>query len=160
MKGRDLLQKVKPSYYKAPNIFSEMHRKLPKHLCMSDLDYLQFCLGEQDYILDGEDRLYAEYKISADKHAQTTAIFDFKYDTTEWLKNEMKERRVGTSIWYQTELSEKIGCKFYIVCAKKGQLPLNFYQVTTAAIHLVGTLTDSSPKALECFWRNNLKLTN
>lgn len=142
---------VKKSYYKSANLFSEIHRNLPFDLCLTDIDHVQ-------YIIDGEDTLYLEYKIDQQKKPKFIAIFDYKHCLSDRLKMDMQVVRIGTSLWAQMGLAEKINVPFIVICATEGKMPLNFYKASKTSFQFVGTLSDSSPDVLQNFWRNNLRL--
>ena len=145
------------------NIFADIHRELGAYRAMTDIDFLagEVCsgflrVGVSD---DGEDRRYFEYVADfGTAEARTTAIFDFKYAMTEYIRHSLQPIRTGTALWYYSQLAAQLRARAFVVIATDGNLPLSFYEITSGQAVYIGDLYTDDPAGVKSFWRDTLKL--
>lgn len=156
------MEKTKSRKNGQGNVFSEVHRKLGKTLSLTDLDFIQgkISLGALDINVsaDTEDNIFAEYSLSMSR-AMTTAIFDYKYNLSNYIKEELAEIKIGKSIWYYSQLARQLGARSFVVCANNGEMPLMFIETTKGKAEVIGVLKGDEPETVQSFWKNILKLS-
>lgn len=140
------------AYFREGNIFSRIHRELEGWRCCTDFDYMEFNGG---VCQDSGDQVYSEYEPEA---GTVKAIFEYKSKASEAVMDNIRSMRPGTSLWFQAKLSETLGCRFFIVLANDGELPLVFLEVRHGTAYLKGELKSDDQESVRRFWRNDLNL--
>lgn len=154
---------MKPRVYEGGNIFAELHRQLGSHRPLTDIDFLtgEVCSGFLRIgICDvGEDRRYAEYQTDfGTVEARTTALFDFKYTMTDYIRHSLQPIRTGTALWYYSQLARQLSARAFVVIATDGDLPLAFYEITSGQADYIGDLCTDRAEDVKAFWKYKLQL--
>ena len=154
---------VKPHVHQSglESAFSKVHRKLGRTLSLADLDFVQGQLqsGFMDlhFHHDGADKAFYEYQLRNDKPT-FTAFYDIKHTASDYIKRELKNVRVGTSIWCMSELAAKVGARAFVVVENEGELPIHFMEISNGKAVFRGTLSEDTPDSIISFWRDKLHI--
>lgn len=145
------------------NIFAEIHRELGAYRPLTDIDFIsgEICSGflRVGVCDDGENRHYAEYQTDfGAAEARTTAIFDFKFSLTDYVRHSLQPIRTGTSLWFYSQIAKQLEARAFVVIATDGNLPLQFYEITSGQAVYIGDLITDQPDSVKAFWRDTLKL--
>lgn len=149
---------------KTGNVFSQLHRQLQSYRYMSDIDDMSLYVGGFPAIANTENEMFCEYQI--DKNGlpslSVSAIFDFKYSETEAMRKAISVINPGSSIWMQIQLASKLNCKFFVVFADHGEMPLTFYQLypvrRICGVYYEIPRDDLGRQRLAEFWEKRLGL--
>lgn len=150
----------KTDYAGTGNVFSRVHRLLEDGRYCCDLDAYDGEIKQGNRILpariESENEVYSEYQLRPT--FKTNVIYDFKYKQSDRLQRELSNIQYGTSVWYQKQLADVLGAKFFVVIADNGRLPLTFYDVRGNKAVLTGVLNTDTPELVQEFWKCKLGL--
>jgi len=143
--------------------FGEIHRQLPIHCGMFDIDRMS-AKAEINLELKKQEIGFLEYRTDFNRSTiEWKALFEIKYKNSEYVRKAL-DCKIGTPTWAQLELCKILKARYFFVIATNGKQPFEFIEIFyNGEFNWIGTLDyidkeKDGKQAINDFWKNDIKL--
>ncbi len=117
----------KPRYDNKGSYFGLLHRKLPRHCTLFDIDSIK-AEAKVDLFMDKQDSIFIEYRTDfTNNTCKFVAMFELKFKDSDSVRAAMNFKK-GQAIWAQVAMCKQLGMRYFFVISNSGKSPFIFYE--------------------------------